>query len=532
MCCFIYRLSNAIVFRHVRQRGFHNVCNSFPQPGLHSPDVFFAPGHWLCLLPVELLLVPFVCACAGTDLLLVLGCLPCIAGSCSWYLAACLVPQGVAPGTWLLALYRVESLLVPVLGCLPCTVRSCSWYLADCLAPAGAMAGASSCDALMVQAEAEPDPELPTFAGGKMGPNVPDKMCPFCGYSNPNISHYCYIEGDRIATLVDPDFQTAMPHMDNVSDLADTQPCHFVCYKCAGRAANENYEHPTKDGPSCKFKKLSLRCLKSKADDFTVRQSLEKVENAFDKTTRDQVLVTLAGLRDTRIKRGADWVTQLSSQKTWVCDTQLLYGCGCCGLLPLRSGSWFLMRNPNEREFWACGQCGSSPQYLILKLDDAHDPMVFRVGQIMPRLENEIKILQMAQIFTKLDMTKENFTDEDVISAICAVADIATDRMRAYLPAQFFTAKAPTKYPSAKMICQHEELSIPCPGRQFPGFQVNRDVPILDYGSVAHIVYLAASTIDLTVVSPGILGKRQKKYMQNLLVEVRMEQEKMRASKM
>ena len=349
------------------------------------------------------------------------------------------------------------------------------------------MADASSCDVLMVQAEAEPDPELPTFAGGKSGPDVPDKRCPLCGYSNPNISHYCYIQGSRIATLVDPDFKTAMPHMENVSDLADTQPCQFVCYKCAGRAANENYEHPTRDGPSCKFKKLSLRCLRSKADDFTVRQSLQKVEHSFDKIVSQQVLVTMEGLRDTRIKRGSDWVTQLSSQKTWVCDIQLLYGCGTCGLLPLRSGSWFLMRNPNEREFWACGQCGerylngSSPQYLILKLDNQHDPMVFRVGQIMPRLENEIKILQMAQIFTKLDMSKENFTDEDVISAICAVADIATDRMRAYLPVQYFTAKAPTKYPHAKMICQHEELSIPGPGRQFPGFQVTRDVPILDY---------------------------------------------------
>ena len=37
---------------------------------------------------------------------------PVPAQTCSWYLAACLVPLGVAPGTWLLALYRQESLLV------------------------------------------------------------------------------------------------------------------------------------------------------------------------------------------------------------------------------------------------------------------------------------------------------------------------------------------------------------------------------------------------------------------------------------
>ena len=127
MCCLIYRLSNAIVFRHVRQRGFHNVCNSFPQPGLHSPDVvlLLGTGFACCRL-----------SCSWSPLFV-----PVPAQTCSWYLAACLVPLGVAPGTWLLALYRAESLLVPVLGCLPCTVRSCSWYLAACLVPSGVASG-------------------------------------------------------------------------------------------------------------------------------------------------------------------------------------------------------------------------------------------------------------------------------------------------------------------------------------------------------------------------------------------------------
>ena len=465
--------------------------------------------------------------------------------SCSWALA--LPVAGGAPGplfcacagAWLLALCRADLLLV--LGCLPCAVRSCSWYLAACLVPhgvaPGAMAGASSCDALMVHKEGTPDPELPTFAGGKMGPDMPDKLCTICGYTNPNISHYAYVQGDQIATLVDPDFQTAVPHMENVSDLASTTPCQFMCYKCAGRSTGENYDHPERNGPSCKFKKLALRCLKSKADDFTVRNSLGKVARAYGETTASQVLVTLDGLRDARIKRGADWVTQLSSQKTWVCDIRLLYGCGSCGLLPLKSGSWFLLRNPNEREFWACGRCGekysngSSPQYFILKLE-GHDPMIFKVGHILPRLENEIKILQMAQIFTKLDMTKENFTDEDVISAICAVAELACDRMRAYLTVQYFTAQIPMKYHSARLVCQHEDLSLPGPGRHFAGFHVTRDVPSLDHGPLAHIVYLAASTIDLRVVNPGLLGKNQKKYWQGLLVEVNKTQAEMRAAKM
>ena len=110
----------------------------------------------------------------------------------------------------------------------------------------------------MVHKEGTRDHELPTFAGGKMGPDVPDKLCTICGYTNPNISHYAYVQADQIATLVDLDFQTAMPHMENVSDhLASTTPCQFMCYKW------ENYDHPERNGPSCKFKKLALRCLKS-----------------------------------------------------------------------------------------------------------------------------------------------------------------------------------------------------------------------------------------------------------------------------
>ena len=158
--------------------------------------------------------------------------------------------------------------------------------------------------------------------------------------------------------------------------------------------------------------------------------------------------------------------------------------------------------------------------------------MNFKVGHILPRLENEIKILQMAQIFTKLDMTKETFTDEDVISAICAVAELACDRMRAYLPVQYFTAQIPMKYHSARLICQREDLSLPGPGRQFAGFHVNSGVPSLDHGSLAHMVYLAASTIDLLVVNPGLLGKNQKKYWQGLLVEVNKTQAEMRTAKM
>ena len=80
-----------------------------PQPGRFLRSLCtggVAPGHWLCLLPVEFAPGPlFLCLCRR--------------------LAACLVPRGLAPGTWLLALRRTELLLV--LGCLPCTARSCSW---------------------------------------------------------------------------------------------------------------------------------------------------------------------------------------------------------------------------------------------------------------------------------------------------------------------------------------------------------------------------------------------------------------------
>ena len=98
-----------------------------------------------------------------------------------------------------------------------------------------------------------------------MGPELPEKVCSVCGYTNPNISHYVYIQGDRIATLVDRDFQKAMPHKEDCSNLATREMCEFVCFRCAARATGENFDHASNGGPNTKFKKLSVRCLKSMA---------------------------------------------------------------------------------------------------------------------------------------------------------------------------------------------------------------------------------------------------------------------------
>ena len=75
-----------------------------------------------------------------------------------------------------------------------------------------------------------------------------------------------------------------------------------------------------------------------------------------------------------RVRHAADWVSQLSSTEDATLDVQILYACGSCNTVPLKAFSWFLLKSPNLREFWACPSCGDKfshstcPQVILCKL--------------------------------------------------------------------------------------------------------------------------------------------------------------------
>ena len=75
------------------------------------------------------------------------------------------------------------------------------------------------------------------------------KKCDACGYEDLNVSHFCYLSGGKVATLVDSDL---------LKDLREEAPENqaksrvtFVCYRCAGEKVQGKatfYEHE-KGGP-------------------------------------------------------------------------------------------------------------------------------------------------------------------------------------------------------------------------------------------------------------------------------------------
>ena len=102
------------------------------------------------------------------------------------------------------------------------------------------------------------------------------------------------------------------------------------------------------------------------------------------------------------------------------------------------------------------------------------------------------------------------FSDEDVIQAIAAVAEKALGRMLTYLQVTHIIANRPENFPSATLICKHEDLSILAPGHRFAAVALEESAPEVDQDTLAQIIYLAAATLDLQVIDSSKLGKNQK----------------------
>ena len=168
------------------------------------------------------------------------------------------------------------------------------------------------------------------------------------------------------------------PHVLSPGDVL--AQARFEC--CGLKVRNdEHYYVKEKDGvemPSTPCKKLVLKTMKSAAGDQQVTNFLERLERTCGSEKAEEMRVELATLRNNRVSRAADWVSQLSStvQFCKTLDAQILYSCLVCRLLPARAASWYLLRKPNTRRpFWACARCGEQwggenrQRILVVKVD-------------------------------------------------------------------------------------------------------------------------------------------------------------------
>ena len=87
----------------------------------------------------------------------------------------------------------------------------------------------------------------------------------------------------------------------------------------------------------------------------------KSVERTHGQEKAQKLRVDWTTLRDTRVSKASDWVSQLSSTevKAEILDCQLLYSCQVCHLLPARAASWYLLESPHtSRHSWVCTRCG------------------------------------------------------------------------------------------------------------------------------------------------------------------------------
>ena len=381
-----------------------------------------------------------------------------------------------------------------------------------------------------------------TFLGARAGGDPMEaahKTCSCCGYVNPNMSHFCYLakkDGQwSFARLHDAELMKVLNKEVEVN-MAGT--VSFQCFRCAGKHIHNNEEFFVNEHdyqkPSNQFKKAGIKTFDGRnasADDFSARQAIAKVARTLGDEAAQKVRITYDQLRDDRYRYGSDWVTQLSSQQLSfdMLDIQYLYGC-CCGAMPLKSSSWFLLRNPNSKEFWICSQCGvkfncsKCPMFFTVKTESERG-MVFRSPTKLPSdIENEIRMLQKTHVVARLATDPDAVSTDDIIRAIAAVAEKASGRIEQYLPFVMMKAKDSVfeKYPHATLLCTDERLSLRGGGQLFSACQVGsgEDLPTIGIDAIREIVYLAASTMDLELLEKNSsLGKNERRYVTNLKVQ-------------
>ena len=182
-----------------------------------------------------------------------------------------------------------------------------------------------------------------TFAGGRRG-WATTIQCQLCKtYEHEHASHFAYLSvnnsGDwEFASLRDADLEILMARIEaeetakasgaelNLTEL-ETVKCRRrlgqkevvqACFKCCGLKLHQNETEFTKvaDGPAVpnnRFKKICLKTMKSEAGGEAVKNLLSRVERTLGQERAEKLRVNLTTLRDARVSKASDWVSQLSS---------------------------------------------------------------------------------------------------------------------------------------------------------------------------------------------------------------------------
>ena len=125
---------------------------------------------------------------------------------------------------------------------------------------------------------------------------------------------------------------------------------------------------------------------------------MARVERKLGEENAQEVRVELATLRNDRVSKASDWVSQLSSAEQFckTLDVQLLYSCLVCRLLPACAASWYLLRKPNARRpFWACARCGEQwgkenrQRILVVKVDGENEAVLCEIPEKFQRIQRK-----------------------------------------------------------------------------------------------------------------------------------------------
>ena len=186
-----------------------------------------------------------------------------------------------------------------------------------------------------------------TFAGGRRG-WATTIQCQLCKrYEHEHASHFAYLSAEEpgvweFASLRDADIEVLMARIEAEEaakasgtelDLAEVEKVKCrqrlgqkevvqACFKCCGlKVRNSEFAFVKMiDGacvepavPNNQFKKVCNKTMKSEASDKAVRNLLGRVERTLGQERAQALRVDLGTLRDARVSRASDWVSQLSS---------------------------------------------------------------------------------------------------------------------------------------------------------------------------------------------------------------------------